>query len=994
MWAAVGAGLAALFVQQKMCRDPWPDHEGKIIQTATLTASGVRRGAEARVYLNAIANYTTHAADRARTMTVPEIDTATLSLIDAKAVATPLKVSWDDDYQVATFKVPEVPDGDYVLRAAFTTSLGKGTVDAPLPLYAPARVHVITDRPLYEPGNVVRFRAVALRARDLAPLDGRPGTWIVKDPDGEVLLEEKAPAGDWGVVAGTFPLDRSAATGEWKVAWASGDAVDEVAFTVEPFTLPRFRVQATPSRAFYQAGDAPAIKGSVLYSSGAPVARANLEITWDVAGAWPPPVEWQDRLLPKTAVTAPNGGFELALPKVPADLQGQVMLTARIAAIDPAGDRVESAVPVLLSQDCIVASAVTELGEGLVQGFNNRIYIRVTTPDGRALVGKSIKVKRAWQPDDPGTDAPLDEDGVASLQLDPGPPVNIVIPALPWRPAPKGALVSRGETEELIGGEGASLADQVAMDRWLPALSPCAKWVDDENESARVGVRVSAAGAIVAAGVTPGPLGRCVLGVLGRMRLPAGDERMLAVTFDFVEPPLARLVPTVESTLEEPEGLEDEIGSLARGARDCLPPAAEGALPRALAWRVRAGKKEVELGGWIAEPGGGDATAAVAVPCVTSRLAGATLKLPEPAESDALGIVRFEVEIPEEIAAAKPQPTTMLGYELLVSADVDGRPATKLRVTPGTIPELRLRVSPVLAKPGDTIDAELIRGPSFAGSLPKELVLRCLRTEAKKIKLDPERRAKVVIPPGTEGWCEVMGAGARGLVYVKPAAELAVTVAPKAERYAPGDQAELIVKTMLGGKGGKAAVGLFGVDDTLGQLVSLPGADDLGRVRPKVETTAPAFGLLDGQALALGRVRGANAAAATVLRVASIPSPPQLDAVVSIDGRTSFDPVEVLTDNFYTVLAELHAQARAWERAAPPGERMRPPAMAALWKKALAACEKRGEKVEDAFGRKLRLSVLPPDLLALVDPRAVIVVGTRLPEDVENWAAWVAKERP
>jgi hypothetical protein len=73
---------------------------------------------------------------------------------------------------------------------------------------------------------------------------------------------------------------------------------------------------------------------------------------------------------------------------------------------------------------------------------------------------------------------------------------------------------------------------------------------------------------------------------------------------------------------------------------------------------------------------------------------------------------------------------------------------------------------------------------------------------------------------------------------------------------------------------------------------------------------------------------------------------------------------------------------------------MRPATMAALWGQALAACEQRGERVVDAYGRRLTLSRLPPDLLALTDPRAVVVVGTRLPEDVENWAAWVAKERP
>jgi hypothetical protein len=73
---------------------------------------------------------------------------------------------------------------------------------------------------------------------------------------------------------------------------------------------------------------------------------------------------------------------------------------------------------------------------------------------------------------------------------------------------------------------------------------------------------------------------------------------------------------------------------------------------------------------------------------------------------------------------------------------------------------------------------------------------------------------------------------------------------------------------------------------------------------------------------------------------------------------------------------------------------MTPETMARLWRAALAACKARGQRVDDAYRRTLRLSRLPADLLALTDPRAVVVVATRLTEDVENWPAWVAREKP
>jgi hypothetical protein len=336
----------------------------------------------------------------------------------------------------------------------------------------------------------------------------------------------------------------------------------------------------------------------------------------------------------------------------------------------------------------------------------------------------------------------------------------------------------------------------------------------------------------------------------------------------------------------------------------------------------------------------------------------------------------------------------MLGYELVVSADVAGKPSTKLRVAPGSVPDLRLRVTPILAKAGDTITAELIRGPEFRGTLPKELEIKWLKGKPLKAKLDDERRATFTLEPTTEGWVEVTGGGQRALVYVKPQGELAVNLTPGQPQYKPGQMAQLAIQTNVGGKGGKAAVSLIGVDESLGQLVPLPGPDAMSRLQPQVGTSTPAFGTLDGQALALGRIRGANAAAATVLRVTTIPAPPELDAVVNASTSTHFDPVEELTDHFYVVLAELHDQARAWEASAPKNQKMHPRAMAQLWTKALAAVARKGGHVDDAYGRRLRLSLLPPDLLALVDPRVVIVEGTRLPEDVENWAAWVAKEKP
>lgn len=977
---------------------------GRVRQTVELVARNLRRGAEGEVGLTATARYTTHSSDEVLDQLVPNFQSIELSLVDAKQQATPLPVKFtaDPNHESASkVTLPEVPDGDYLLRATYTTRIEQGTVELPLGLYTPARIHVLTDRPLYEPGNTVMFRAVVLRARDLAPLDGRPGVWEVADPNGDVMLREAAPAGAWGVVAGTFPLDKGAQDGVWHVRWTSGGAVDDVAFEVKPFTLPRFHVEAAAETTFYRPGDVPKLRGAVAYSSGAPVGAAHVELQWTVSGGWPPSSEWLATALPTTVVTTAAGRFEVTLPKVPADLVGRVTVDARISAVDSAGDRVEGSASLLLSQEGIQVSAVTELANGLVQGFNNRLFVRVTTPDGRVIANTPVLVKRAWDPNDPGVSALLDEDGVASLQMDPGAPVTVVIPALPWRPAPTPRTVTRGEPEEIVGGGSGSLADQVAMDRWLVPLATCAKYYGSAGEedsspgAVRIGARVSSSGSIVAVSSSGDALARCTAAVVRGQHLPAGAERMYALSFAYTDPGLPTVTAAVETVSEEPEGFSAALQSAANGARDCVPttPASEGELTRQVVWTAKAGSKVVTLGEWITEPNG---IASGAIACVISHIPR-QLTLAEAAASDAMGVASFSVTLPEDPAHARPLPQTQLGYELAVSvADAaagTSSASAKLRITPGVVPDVRMRVTPILARAGEPVKAELLRGPAFTGKLPAELELTCLKSTAKA-KLDATTHAATfTLDKAVVGWCEVTGLGARALVYVQPETTLAVSVKPEHERYAPGDEAQLAVHTVIGGQGAPAAVGLFGVDESLGQLVTLPGADSMARLQPKVTTSEPAFGALDGQALALGRIRGANAAAATVLRVTAIPTAPELDAELTARASTHFDPVEELTANFYRVLAELHVQTRQWEAQAQATDKLQPATMARLWTASLDAVKGRGQPITDAYGRRLELRLLPEDLLELTDPRYVVVVATHLSEDVENWTQWVREEK-
>ncbi len=984
--------------------DKCPD--GELRQTIRIDAPSLKRGAESTIGITTSVTYLTQPGDSRSTEVIHRF-TPDLSLVSGDK-STPLapKAGWKNsnagDALYGEIALPKVNDGDYKLRAHVVSPAGESVLELPIALYTPARVHVLTDRPLYEPGNTVRFRGLALRATDLSPLEDRPGLWVVSNPDGEVLLEEKAPTGPWGVVAGSFPLDKTAKSGEWTVTWMSGGTSQSRSFTVKPFTLPRFRVEASTAKPFYRRNERPVLKGSVKYASGAPVANAKVEVSWSVSGEWPPPTSWTEgSALPKLATTSQAGTFTIELPQVPADLAGKATLSARITATDASGDAVTGGAAVMLSEDAISVEAVPELSTGIIEGLNNRLFLRATTADGRLLEGVTLNVKRLWEPTDKGTDTNVDEDGVASLQVDPGPPVNIVIPAMPFRPPPPVKKVTRGSLEDRLAEDDVSFADRMTFDRLDAKLAACTARVMNRNGQVDMALQVRASGKVAAVNGPNTPLGSCVEKALRETTFSPGKERFFDVDWSFDDTEIPQLFASSdEAAPARPAGFDAALSSALLDARSCLPATVKsGSLPRLMEWSQNG--RDVDIA-WASTPG--DSYAESALSCITSRVKSFKLRVQNPRALDeddeenvstSIGFVRIGVTAPEAYESIKPQDTVMEGYEFLVTAKRGGEVfgSTKVRMTPGTTPSLRLRLSSQLVAPGGEVKVQLLRGPNYSGELPEKLTL-VKGYEAIEADVGKEsHEATFKIPAAWQGWASVAFGGAHAFLYVKPTSTLTVAVTPEKPRYAPGQVAQLGIETKIGGQGGAAAVGLFGVDDSLSQLAPLPGADELASVRPNASGDS-AFGVLDAQALVLGRIRGANATAATLARINAIPAAPAVEGYTSANGETVFDPNETQVDRFYVVLGELNAQVRAWETSAPASEKLTPKTLASLWNKSLGALEKKKESVNDAWGRRMRLYRLPYDLLSLTEPRQLVVDGTRLPEDLENWQQWVAKEKP
>lgn len=876
--------------------------------------------------------------------------------------------------------LPAVPDGDYALVATLRSRGSEKDIRLDLPLYTPALAHLALDRPLYRPGDEVLLRSILFRQTDLSPLEGRPGTWRVLNPRGEEVMAERDRSDAWGIADSDFPLDRYAEVGRWTAVWESGGARDAVSFDVRPFVLPTLTASLAPAQRWYRAGERVVWEGAVRTASGAPLGGAPVEIhVRSSEGRWPIPQAWEQ---PFQAVTDSSGRFKFDLGVVPADLMERNRVVASAVITAPTGERVGAEASVVLSSESLRAEALTELGEGLVGGVNNRVWVRATTPDGLPFAESDIEIVLPWQPEKPPYHGKTDVDGVVAVQLDPGDPVTVVIPAPPFRPRPPSIpapTLQRGR--ELRRDADLSLAERRAFDRLVPAVAQCGMFGDGT-----VQVGVQGQGNAVRTVSGPGPQDRCVAAAMRGLIGYEIQDRTYDLTWNITDlgtPYLTLDLRGVGPT----EAVQSALRDATAGARGCLR-GLENDRAQALSvhWAVEVGSTNLRLGGWHS------VLSAEAAACVQRAMSAA--RLAAPAEAASVGSAVWSAVVPRDPSQVPPSAQTQLGYELTVRAMAQSGAVEAeglLRMSAGAVPALRLRATPTLVDPGGVVEVELLRGPDYYGSLPKKLELRegsALVGEAKVA----DRKARFTVPEGVTGFLTVDYGGARGVVYARPKDGLELALSTDAPRYRPGAPVKLQVRAARGGAPAEAAVGLMGVDATLGQLAKLLEPDELGRVTVRVGAEQPAFGAFDPKALVLGQVRGEAAAQAAVMRLTTLPNDSAGDSAQYGTGYAEMEADSVQIESFFRALAAVTERVHAWEASAKPGETLAAAQVMAYWDEVLREERRAGRPVVDAYGRELTLRRLPLAQLEWVDPRNLVQDATHLPEDMLPWVGVVDGE--
>jgi uncharacterized protein YfaS (alpha-2-macroglobulin family) len=279
-----------------------------------------------------------------------------------------------------SFTVPPDLNAAQTLIVETTADLGEDTLEQPVTLDRDYKVLLTTDKPLYQPGQIIHLRALALSSFDRIPASEREIEFTIADGKGNKVFRKTVSTSAYGIAAEDFQLANEVNTGDYKITAQMGNTSSEKTVTVEHYVLPKFEVAWSTDRTFYLPGEF--VEGSISaeYFYGKKVDGGEVTITGFTFD-----FERQD-VVQLDGLTDNDGNFTFAffLPDfiVGTDFEGGAGRFYLEASVTDLAQHTESSsfsIPV--SQSSVVIEAIPESGQ-IRPGVENILYILTSYPDG------------------------------------------------------------------------------------------------------------------------------------------------------------------------------------------------------------------------------------------------------------------------------------------------------------------------------------------------------------------------------------------------------------------------------------------------------------------------------------------------------------------------------------------------------------------------------------------------------------------------------------
>jgi hypothetical protein len=278
------------------------------------------------------------------------------------------------------FKVPALPTGAYKMEVVTKSDLGEEKLERDVKLKSAPKVLLVTDKPLYQPGQVMHIRALALQAFDLKPVENSELVFEVEDAKGNKVFKRDLKTSAYGIASIDFQLADEVNQGDYHIRAILGDQQSDKTVTVKPYVLPKFKSEVTADKKFYLPKETIHADVQTDYFFGKPVAGGTVKVTastFDVA--FKEFQTWEG----KTDAVG-HAKFEIKLPDsfVGQPLaQGNALVKLEVKITDTA-DHTETINKTYPVSDQPVRVSLIPEGGRLVPGMENRIFAAAIYPDG------------------------------------------------------------------------------------------------------------------------------------------------------------------------------------------------------------------------------------------------------------------------------------------------------------------------------------------------------------------------------------------------------------------------------------------------------------------------------------------------------------------------------------------------------------------------------------------------------------------------------------
>ena len=285
------------------------------------------------------------------------------------------------------------------------TPIGSTEYTQPVQLDDAASILLTTEKPIYQPGQTIHVRALALDRADHKADAGRKLTFEVEDSRGNKVFKKATETDKFGVASAEFSLADEVNLGTYHLRALMGDAAApsntaEIALNVERYVLPKFKVAVEftgkddkPKRD-YRPGDH--VTGTVRanYFFGKPVDHADITVKasgMDVAVF---------EAASATGKTDDDGAyhFDLKLPNYFAGRplsQGAARALIEATVKDSAAHAETRGEPITISQSSLLITAVPE-GGALVPNSRTRSSSSRSYPDGTSRRHRAHGPSSRW----------------------------------------------------------------------------------------------------------------------------------------------------------------------------------------------------------------------------------------------------------------------------------------------------------------------------------------------------------------------------------------------------------------------------------------------------------------------------------------------------------------------------------------------------------------------------------------------------------------------